>query len=63
MVLDLKYKKRKSIIIMKPEEPVEIQINLDEIRLMRSFYGLTRAAGKKYKDEKENQRKFYNPID
>ena len=59
----MKYKKRKSIIIMKPEEPVEIQINLDEIRLMRSFYGLTRAAGKKYKDEKENQRKFYNPID
>ncbi len=59
----MKYKKKKSIIIIEPGEPVDIQINLDEIRLMRSFYGLTRAAGKKYKDEKENQRKFYNPID
>jgi len=63
VVIGLKYKKKKSIIIINPDDSVGPQINQDEIRLMRSFYGFSIPNEKKNKDEKENQWKFYSPID
>ena len=59
----MKYKKRKSISLKEPEDLTIPTINLDEIRLMLSLYNSTSATETQFKDEKENLRKFYRPID
>ena len=59
---ELKYKKRKSISLNEPEDITIPTINLDEIRLMLSIYNSALATDKQFNDEKENLRKFYEPI-
>ena len=59
----MKYKKRKSISLKQPEDPVIPPINIDEIRLMLSLYNSASATDKIFKDEKENLKKFYDSID
>jgi len=59
-VAELKYDKRRTISFKEPEDLAIPPINLDEIRLMLSLYKLSSATDKKFKDEKENLRKFYS---
>lgn len=58
----MKYKKRKTISLPKPENSVEPHINIDEIRLLLSLYDSTPTNHNIHKNEKVNFRKFYDPL-
>ena len=62
MVIGLKTKKKGPITI-KLENPVKNHGKRDETRLIRSLYGMKKKTKKKFKNEEENQKKFYEPVD
>lgn len=62
MVIGLKTKK-KGPIMMSLENPVKNHGKRDETRLIRSLYGMKKNIKKKFDNEEENQKKFYEPVD
>ncbi len=55
--------KKKGPIMMNLENPVKNHGKRDETRLIRSFYGMKKNINKKFENEEENQKKFYEPVD
>jgi hypothetical protein len=54
--------KEEPITCPKLEKTEIRRLDPDEIRLIRSFYGIRREIMRKFWSEEENQREFYKPL-
>ena len=44
------------------EESTDVESKVDEVQLMRYLYEQKKNSKKKWRDEKDNQKEYYGPI-
>jgi hypothetical protein len=58
-VIGLNNKKKESTT----PKPGKNQVKSDETSLIHSLYGMKKKTNKKFENEEESQKKFYDPVD